>query len=68
VNDDWITTNEAADLSGYHVNYIRQLIRRGAIHARKFGTIWQVSQSSLEAYVESATKSEDGRHGPHPRD
>ena len=62
--DDWITTTEAAELSGYHPERLRELIRDGKIEARKFGTIWQVSQSSLLAYVKAAKKAGDKRWGP----
>jgi excisionase family DNA binding protein len=62
--DDWITTTEAAELSGYHPERIRELIRDGRIEARKFGTIWQVSQSSLLTYLKAAEKTDDKRWGP----
>ncbi len=61
--DEWITTREASEISGYHVNYIRQLVRVGAIRAQKFGTILQVDRRSLLAYVRNAEKSEDKRRG-----
>ena len=68
VNDqDWITTKEAAARSGYHVNYIRQLIRKDAIIGRKFGTIWQVHRKSFEDYLKVAEASTDRRRGPHYR-
>ena len=60
---DWITTREAAELSGYHVNHIRRLIRTNAIKAQKFGPILQVDRRSVLAYVRSAEKSEDKRRG-----
>lgn len=62
--DDWITTTEAAGLSGYHPERVRELVRGGQIEARKFGTIWQVSRSSLLAYLQAAEKTGDGRWGP----
>lgn len=62
--DDWITTTEAAGLSGYHPERVRELIRGGQIEARKFGTIWQVSRNSLLAYLQAAEKTGDGRWGP----
>ncbi len=49
--DDWITTREAVELSGYNVVHIRALIRQGRIKARKYFVIWQVSRSSLMAYL-----------------
>lgn len=62
--DDWITTQEAAELSGYHVNYLRWLIKHGRIVARKFGPIWQVSRESLKAYLKAAELADDKRRGP----
>lgn len=62
--DDWITTKEAVELSGYHPDHLRRLIRGGEVVARKFGIVWQVSKQSLLAYVESAKRSDDKRRGP----
>jgi excisionase family DNA binding protein len=62
--DDWITTNEAADLSGYHLVYLRTLIREGRIEARKFGPVWQVNRQSLMAYIKAAEQAADKRWGP----
>jgi excisionase family DNA binding protein len=64
--DDWITTTDAAEMSGYHVNHIRRLIRAGDIEARKFGTIWQVNRHSFESFLEKANQSSDKRWGPKP--
>ncbi len=64
---DWITTQEATELSGYHPERIRELVRAGKINARKFGPTWQVSKRSLLAYLQQAQKSNDKRKGPHPR-
>ena len=60
---DWITTSEAAELSGYNNEYLRWLIREGKISAQKFGTTWQVSKSSLLTYLREAEKSQDKRRG-----
>ena len=65
---DWITTAQAAELSGYHPERIRELVREGQVEAQKFGTLWQVSRASLLAYVKAAQKSEDKRRGPKPHD
>ncbi len=62
--DEWITTSEAADISGYHPERIRELARSGAIEARKFGIVWQVSRSSLLKYLSYAKKSKDNHRGP----
>ncbi len=52
--DDWITTAEAARLSGYSTYHIRDLIRYGKVRAQKFGAVWQVDRRSLLAYAKSA--------------
>lgn len=49
---DWITTTEAVSLTGYHVNYVRRLLKTGKVKSQKWGREWQVSRSSLLAYVQ----------------
>ena len=55
---DWITTAEAVELSGYHVNYIRKLIKTGNVKGQKWGRDWQVSRASLLAHIREAEKLE----------
>jgi excisionase family DNA binding protein len=64
--DEWITTQEAAELSGYHVNYLRKLIRRGDIRGRKISFLWFVNRQSLLDYMAQAGQSDDKRRGPKP--
>ena len=63
-NDEWLTVNQAAELSGYNDQYIGRLIRAGKLKARKFGPVWQVSKTALFAYLQAAEASEDQRRGP----
>jgi excisionase family DNA binding protein len=60
---DWITADDAATLSGYHVHYIYRLAKNGAIKAQKFGATWQVSRKSLLVYLH-ATEKLGKRRGP----
>ena len=60
----WITTAEAAKLSGYHPVYLRELIRDEKIRGKKFGIVWQVNKQSLLDYLQSAKQSKDKRWGP----
>jgi len=64
--EEWITVIEAARLSGYHPEYMRELIRSQRVKARKFGPLWQVSRSSLLELLIEAKKSGDKRRGPKP--
>lgn len=61
---EWITTQEAAELSGYHVEYVRELIRNQKIDAEKKGNSWWVKKASFIAFLEEASQSKDKRTGP----
>lgn len=64
---DWISVDEAADLSGYNSEYVRRLIRNEQIQAEKKGWQWWVDKKSLLEYLKTAKKSSDKRLGPKPR-
>jgi excisionase family DNA binding protein len=51
---EWLTVQEAAKLSGYHPETLRELIRQGKIKARKFSIVYQVNKESLLAYTTKA--------------
>ena len=61
---DWITTEEAAQISGYHLEYIRRIIRGKRIRAEKKGGQFWVDRQSLLEYLEAAKESRDKRQGP----
>ncbi len=62
---DWITTKQAAELTGYHAKHVRRLILTGKVKAQKFGPTWQVDRRTLLAYVKAAHKLGEKR-GPKP--
>jgi excisionase family DNA binding protein len=64
--EDWITTQEAAELSGYHPEYVRKLLQGGHIASRKFGPVWQVDRASLLDYV-ARMEDKGERRGPKPK-
>ena len=64
---DAISTEEAAQLSGYHPEHIRRLIREGKIKATRKGTMFWIDRKSLKQYLRKATQSLDKRHGPKAR-
>lgn len=59
----WITTSEAAEISGYTRNHIARLLKQGRIEGRKFATVWQVNEESLLAYL-SEQRAKGERRGP----
>ena len=51
VAEGYITTAEAVELTGYHIEHVRQLVRRGDIEAVKIaGRTWLVNHQSLLDY------------------
>ena len=64
IQPEWITTAEAAQISGYDREYIRRLVRMKKVHAQKFGTIWQIEKRSLLAYLFDNEHTTDNRRGP----
>jgi excisionase family DNA binding protein len=62
--DEWLTVNQAAEISGYSVQYVRRLLRQGRVQSQKFLTVWQINRLALLAYIRDAQKSEDKRWGP----
>jgi|YNPNPStandDraft_1061719.scaffolds.fasta_scaffold16519_5 excisionase family DNA binding protein len=66
MSSDWITTKQAAELSGYHPEHIRELVREGKVKAQKFGEVWQVDRGSLLTYLRNVEKLGE-RRGPKRR-
>ena len=52
MNDNWITPQEAVELSGYHIKHIRRLLNAGKIDGKKWGRDWMVNRPSLLNYRE----------------
>lgn len=49
-NSDWIDTRQAAKLTGYSQDYVRNLARSGKIDVWKVGNHTLISKSSLLKY------------------
>lgn len=62
--EDWITTTEAAALTGYHVVHIRRLIKCGSIGGIKMGRDWMVSKSDILKYSEKMSMLGTSKHDP----
>ncbi len=64
---EWITTKQAAELTGYTSDHIRRLIVGGKINGQRWGRDWQVDRKSLMAYVKAVEHLGEKR-GPKPGD
>ena len=60
---DWITTGEAAKISGYTREHITRLLTAGSVKGQRFGRAWQVERVSLLAYIRKIGKLGEKR-GP----
>jgi excisionase family DNA binding protein len=50
---EYVSVEEASELTGYAITYIRQLLREKKIEAEKKGTMWWIDLESLKAYKEN---------------
>jgi len=64
----WADTREAATVTGYTAAYVRQLIRRGRIEARKVGRDWLVNLADLLKYKRAMADLGDDKHNPYRDD
>jgi excisionase family DNA binding protein len=64
--EDWLTTYEAMQLSGYELDYIRKLVRAKKITGRKWGQSWQVSRRSLQEFLKGR-EQQGGKRGRKPK-
>ena len=62
--EDWVTTKGAADLTDYNVNYLRDLLRKGRVEARKLGRDWLINRESLLAYKRRMDRLGPQKHNP----
>jgi excisionase family DNA binding protein len=54
---DWISTAEAAELSGFSAQRIRRLIQKGKISASRKGTMFWIDRASLLAHLSGIGRS-----------
>ena len=57
----FISTEEAARRSGYHVNHIAVLAHSGRLLARRVGRRWLIDERALEAFVTNKRGRKRGR-------
>ena len=50
---EYVSVEEASEITGYAITYIRQLLREKKIEAEKKGTMWWIDLESLKIYKEN---------------
>jgi excisionase family DNA binding protein len=65
---DLISLSEASELFGLGADYLRQLVLRGRLKARKIGRNWITTRGDVEAFIQSRKKMgayrDDLKSGP----
>jgi len=64
VLNNLITIKEAAECSGYCLQYLRRLMRTGKLAGIKLGQVWLIQMESFEEYLAKSQNSKDLRFGP----
>ena len=64
VFNNCITVKDAACHSGFNIQYLRRILRSGALSGVKIGQMWLIEMESLEAYLEHVEQTSDRRCGP----
>ena len=59
-----ITVQAAAEVTGYNIQYLRRILRSGALKGVKIGQMWLIEMDALEAYLKRAETTSDRRCGP----
>lgn len=68
IGEDWLTTNDAAALTGYTQAYMRQLAQRGGVTAIKAGRDWLLERAALLEYARRMEVLGDNKHNPWKED
>ena len=64
VLNNLISVKEAAECSGYSLQYMRRLLRTGKLAGLKLGQVWLIQMESFESYLANVERSNDHRFGP----
>lgn len=60
-----LSVKAAATYSGYSLQYIRRLLRRGKLKGVKIGQVWLIVKEVFDVYLKAASQALDRRFGPH---
>lgn len=60
--NDYVTSQKAAKILGYHVNHIRRMVRNGYLVGLKAGHSLLISKKSLDDFIEKTAQAEYKKH------
>ena len=59
-----VPVQAAADVTGYNIQYLRRILRSGALEGVKIGQMWLIEMDALETYLQHVETTSDRRCGP----
>ena len=59
-----ITVQAASEATGYNIQYLRRILRSGALRGVKIGQMWLIEMDALETYLKRVESTSDRRCGP----
>ena len=59
-----VPVQAAAEFTGDNIQYLRRMLRSGALEGIKIGQIWLIDMESLLTYLEHVETTSDRRFGP----
>ena len=59
-----ITMQAAAEVTGYNIQYLRRMLRCGALKGVKIGQMWLIEMDALKEYLKRVENTSDRRCGP----
>jgi hypothetical protein len=59
VFNNCISVKDAANHCGYNIQYLRRMLRSGALEGGKIGQIWLIDMNALEAHRKRAELTSD---------
>ena len=60
----WVSTQEAAEKTGYSAEYIRRLVRRGTLKGARVGRDWFVNLAAALEYRRAMDALGSDKHNP----
>lgn len=64
IGEEWLTTEQAAQLTGYSQAYMRQLAERERVTAIKAGRDWLLQRAALVAFAAQMAALGTDKHNP----
>lgn len=63
MEEEWMTTNQAAEYLGMTRPRVQQLIKAGALKAEKFGRDYRLTKREVQQWKEEAAQRNQGKKG-----